>query len=623
MARALDLVKAGSLIARTKQQRRDPVRKPVVSPLACRWRLPVAALAISVFLGGLMVPPASLWLAQVGEMVPAVGELFWKEPYQAAARRVANDRPIVAVRRVFEALHQAKPDENALAVGAALDPANGLYVYLRLLPILRQEAIGQDTLRQRLSSATTAAPARLYVMRERQLAYDAFRKAGVPARRAATAAMRIDRVVANLVGLPPRGWPATHLPVLGDLADRLGQYGERSREAGRVSDAVAAHAAVARLLTDVVEDSPEPSLVLTAAELLANAMDELALDMRAIETSQTDSAPTVEPSESIAGKLGPEELATACRGEAAKLRDFHARWHTLVRSEGVSVLPMCGDTCHALLAAPTHHRVMTSFCLVPLAAAAWAGFWLVCLAAIPGAVVSVWSENVVEWRSGRWSYALAVVLPILPIAMLWLGLSTWTVPQEWLTSQPTVQAWAAWPLVALVLIGVSTRLTLRVAGSPERDRQSVRFAWAVLLTMGALVLLALVVGGWWGESWQPPAAVRRFRLAGWILGAAAAGVLLVWVIRAITHWRAGLTALPSRSRAYLQAVSVALLSAGCLLWLCLWVNQVRDVDHQEGYAQAALRPVSDLIGNSWYQERFAASRRLAQTAWTYSAGEAP
>jgi hypothetical protein len=49
----------------------------------------------------------------------------------------------------------------------------------------------------------------------------------------------------------------------------------------------------------------------------------------------------------------------------------------------------------------------------------------------------------------------------------------------------------------------------------------------------------------------------------------------------------------------------------------------RDVDHQEGYAQAALRPVSDLIGNSWYQEHFAASRRLAQTAWTYSAGEAP
>ncbi len=622
MARALDLVKAGSLIARTKQQRREPVRKPIAS-LACRWRLPVAALAISVFLAGLMVPPASLWLAQVGEMVPAVGELFWKEPYQAAARRVASDRPILAVRRAFEVSYQAQPDESALDAGAALDPTNGLYAYLRLLPILRQEAIEQDMLRQRLRSATTASPARLHVMRERQLAYDAFRKAGVPARRAATAAMRMDRVVASLVGLPSRGWPATHLPVLGELADRLGQYGERSREAGRVPDAVAAHAAVVRLLTDLVEDSPEPSLVLTAAELLANAMDQLALDMRAIGSFHTNSAPTVEPSESIAGKPGPQELAAACRGEATKLRDFRDRWHDMVRTEGVSVLPMCGDTCHALLAAPTHHRVMTSFCLVALAAAVWAGLWLVCLAAIPGAVVSLRSENVVEWRSGRWSYALATLLPVLPVVMLWLSLSTWTVSQEWLTSQPTVRAWAAWPLVAMVLIGVCTRLTLRVAGSSESDRQSVRRGWAVLLIMGTLVLLALVVGGWWGESWQPPAAVRRFRLVGWTLGAAAVGVLGVWGIRATMHWRAGLIAWPSRSRAYLQAVSVALLSAGCLLWLCLWVNQSRDLDHQESYAQASLRPVSDIMGNSWYQDCFAASRRVAQAAWTCSAGEVP
>jgi hypothetical protein len=163
--------------------------------------------------------------------------------------------------------------------------------------------------------------------------------------------------------------------------------------------------------------------------LLANAMDELALDMRAIETSQTDSAPTVEPSESIAGKLGPEELATACRREAAKLRDFHGRWHTLVRSEGVSVLPIAGDSDMRFrrpYSPSCHDRVLSR-------ADRRGGLgWLLLVAWLRSrGCRCVWSENVVEWRAGVELCTHAVCQYFC--VMLWLGLSTWSRPAGMLT----------------------------------------------------------------------------------------------------------------------------------------------------------------------------------------------
>ncbi len=584
-----------------------------MSPLTCTWRLPAASLIISVFVGGLMVPPAGTWVSQVGEMIPALGDGLWNEPFRAVARRVVGDREILAVRRAFHALHQGGPHEPALDAAAAVDRDNGLYTYLRLLPALRQEPIDEDLLRQQLASATTAAPARLYLMRERELAETAFRQAGVPPRRAAAAAMRIDRVAANLAGLPPRGWPASHLPVLRELAGRITQYSERSREAGRVAEAVTAQRVVVRLLTGLVEDSPEPLLALTAADLLAEALEQLARDIQTTPGPQSTTAPAGEQGGEPAGAPAMD-LAAACRTEADKLRTFHTGWHARVYTEGVPVLPFSADTCHALVAGPAHRRALTSFCMVALVAGTWLGLWLVCLATLPGAVLASAPERGLEWSGRYWSYCLAAALPVAAVLLSGAALAVWPASYAWLTSQPSLQAWAAWPLVTIVLIGVGTRLCLRDRDASLRDPRAGRHAWIMLLALGAAVVLALVLGGWSTESWQPPPAVRRFRLVGWALGSTAAVLLLLSVIRAGLHARRGLTAVAMRGRAYLQVACAALLPVGLLLLLCLWGNQRMDAAHQEAYAQAARRPIGDRLGDAWYQDYFAAARQVADQA---------
>ncbi|HSW45540.1 MAG TPA: hypothetical protein VLM89_08210 [Phycisphaerae bacterium] len=550
-------------------------------------------LLVSVLLIALASPLVEILVRQVGEMIPDVGGRLWVEPYRAVEGILARGPGIRGVHVAFQALAARPAEPFDSASYRQLDRMNGLYDYMALIPFLHAGSDQDAVLRERVAELGSADRARLHLIRQYHEAERLFLQAGVPPRIAARGARRVPIVIPAMREPYPR--------VLRDFSAVLLARARSWREAGLGDDAFNAHAALVRLMDELVRDSNTPEVALLASEILPPVWRELEGDLEAGATTRPAS-----------GGL-TEEVGRRMR-QVALLRE---RWHAEA-AEGTNVLPYTGMTHHVLLARREHQRVMATACMSALCLATWvvllaAGvFWLVPALVVsnPAGIELRWRRRHVSW----WVAPVAVALPTLLPALLLRG---WQVDYSWVLSLPSIWAVLLWPAVVLVLLGLAVRWCTRVTGVAGKHLSPRGALVVVVVLLLSLVTLTLTPAG---PPWMPPAEIRGFRVGGLALGAVSLLVLVVWIGAALSRGQRGRFSVFAWSRAYLHVTSAALAGMTILTMGALLANRQADLRHRQAFVRAAENPLADRLGSGWIDEYFGGSRELLNRIRVHRAG---
>jgi len=585
-------------IGTSKRKRPPHAQAGAAAPL--RLRGPLACMGVSVVLAGFAVPFVRTVAAQLGEMVPHAGEHLWIDPYRAAARRILQDRQIRAVRLACQRL-AGDPDERPdLTPFRQADPDNGLYAYLEALSALREPGGDGVTLLDRVRSLRTAPRVRLYLARQYRTARGVFGEAQVPARRAARAAEQL-RYRAPYVGAA--ALREAHGPILRELANRLLNRGTAWRESDRLDDAITAHTAVVRLLTDLAKDSPSPDVVLLAAEELPESLHELARDAAAGGSAQT-----------VDETAGPAtNTGAACREQADRIASLHERWHELADRDAINVLPHTGESFHVLLVPREHRNAMCSLCVTLLSMATWLGLLALCLVWLGVAILTFRPADIeLAWRHGSRSKWLAAAIVCGPLVLLSVLIWVVRIDFTWLISLPSLWAVCLWPALVPVMVGLAARLQMVTARPAAHLSWSRAGVWIPALVLVLTVVLGPVLLVPREDPWQPPGAIQSFRTVGFLVGLESVVVAGVWIAAALIRLRRGKFSLRTWSCMYLHVASAALLVVSLISLAALAANQRLDMVHQRAFAGAAADPLGDRIGDAWYETYFAGARALAE-----------
>lgn len=564
----------------------------------------------------LSLPLVGTVRAQLYDMLPMVDELMpdaaqeaKRRGYQAITDAVERQQEIIVVRDACR--HAASGVEVDTAPYRQADARNGLYLYIDILSRLRNvpgEGSPDPNMRDLLHRVRRASPARLYLSRRWRLAYETFERNGMAPRRAAAHAT-------YLTG----GSDAFHVPyrpVFRELTNRLLDAAERWSEAGHVEDARLARAAVIRLLTDAMTDSPTPEVVLLVVERLPEA---------------------------IRG-AGRDDTLSAAEADAiaARIERFHADWHDSVSGDQASLLPRIDG---AVLARADHDRALRSLTSSALSMLTWGTLFCAAVVVLPFAMAAVpasapgssrspsrgrsekgrsvgrgkgaRSERVREgmiapaplddagcrWRGSRWRTGMSWLVVLLPLVVTLVYLATADVPFTWLISLPS--AWGLACLPALTLVAMIPAVRIGVAGADAPSAVARRAAWVAVL----IVLLTLVAGSLIApvarEPWQPPALVQRLRLLGPILALVSGVVVAIWAVWAAVHLRRRPGAsIRSAALGVLAVVSYAALAAAIVSFACLAISQRFDRIHGDAFARGMADPIADRLGDDWHERYF-------------------
>jgi len=509
-------------------------------------------------------------VGQVRAIVPRWNDQVERRVIEDVYRQLRTRPHIPAVRQALVAVHEGRA---VPAEQRALDAGNGLYAWLDLLAGLRAAAMRPDAEPEAASLATrlgAAGPARLHLQEERRWLAELYIARGVPARRAWLLTDWAPEMFAPL--------RRAHRPVVRELCDRLWAYADRRAAAGDPEAAQQASRAAVRLLTELVEDSPTPDVVLLACERLPAFLERLA--------------------------------ATEAQ---ARVAAFHAAWHAAAERDRLNLLPWSGEYA---LAEPAQDRVLRSLACSLISGTSLA-VWLAALPVLWAA--RAWAARartlpagtaraeagVVDGSCQRslWMAAGVACLPVMA-AMLWLCLGH--VPFSWLVSLPTLRSAVLLPVAAVALLPAGAFLA-RWKNQPQAAAvRRLGPACAAGLSVGlpaGLLAAVLSAGGMPGGE-GVPGGIRALRwgflLAGWV-----SAVLLVGGTVSAIRWlgapRAwtGMLATACRATVLLAAATTASLAA----------NAVLDAAHVRAFAAAAADPVSDRAGPEWFDAFFAAARR--------------
>jgi hypothetical protein len=542
---------------------------------------------VSLIVAVLAWPLVKTLVYQVGEIVPNVDSYLWVEPYQAVEGVLAHDSQIGAVHVALQSLAYRPKEKFDAATYRRYDPNNGLYDYLALTPLLAAGERGDAALRTAVHVLKSVGPGRLHLTRRYQQMEALWLRAEMPVRVAARGAARVPYLVRPLREPYPR--------VLREWSAGMLALGKVWREAGRPADAVAAHAAVVRLLDDLVHDSPVPNMAMVVSEVAPVAWEELARDLKANAGSQGDAAAS--------------QLATAIRKQAQRAAGLRPRWHA-VAGEGVNVLPYTGLSFHVMLAVPEHQRVLATLCAAGLAAATWAIllvlsiFWLVisAVASNPTGIELAWRRRAVSW----WLGCLVVCGPVVLAA---IGLRMGRIDYAWLLSLPSIWAVLLWPAVVLVLLGLAIRWCTQVTGVAGKCLSPGGGLGVVILFLIILIVLPTGPGS---KPWMPPAEILTIRNGGFLLGAGSLVVLVAWIGKALRKAGRVTFAVVAWSRGYLNVTAAALLGMTLIGFGLLLLNHRVDLLHQKAFARAAADPLADRLGPGWLEESVGGGRELLQ-----------
>jgi hypothetical protein len=467
-----------------------------------------------------------------------------------------------------------------------LDPNNGLYDYLELAPLLSagKDDAGLTELVRRLRDAR---PAKLHLRPRYQQTEALFLQADMPPRVAARGAQRIPYFSVPLREPYPqvvRGWS-------GALLAR----GRSWREAGRPRDAVGAHAAVVRLLNDLVVDSPDPIVALMASEILPAAWSELKGDVETCRGVRADAA--------------ADALVQAIGRQSERIAALRPRWHAIAE-EGMNVLPYTGLSYHVTLARPEHQAAMAALFWVAIAAVTWAILLVLCIfLLVVAASASDRAGIKIRWSRPRVSVWLALLVVCGPTVafMLWMRMAV--SDYSWILSLPSIWTVAAWPAVVVVLVGLAVRWCMRMAGPAGKSFFPGGGLAVIVVFLLTLALLPLVLSG---RAWLPPVEIRVFRIGGLLIGIESLAVLVAWIGSALLRAGRGEFSLAAWSRAYLNAAAAALLAMSLIATTGLLINRQADLRHQRAFVRAAADPLTDRLGPGWLEQHLGGTASLLE-----------
>jgi len=419
-------------------------------------------------------------------------------------------------------------------------------------------------------------PAKLYAGRYWAMARDAFESTRLPLRQAVVEANGVDL-----------SYGLRYRPVIRRLAGGLLAQARAWREAGHTADAVAADAALARLMFDLLDDSPRPDVLLMAADYIPPALWGLA-------------------DEAARAGLPPGVVEDSLR-QAARIEAVRGRWHESV-NRGINLLPRTGD---AVLAPREHDRVIGSMVAAGYAMGTWVGLGvvIVLLAVLPSSIDFWNSGRLVRWRWGGWGRpaAVAIVLgPMLTAILVFLAID---LPLVWLISLPSAGG-AILPVLAVpVLVGLAARICVLLPDEHARARLT-RTAVIAIAAVAVVVILVGLAIPTRPEAWRPPAGIQLYRRLGIWVGGESLVLMLVWMIWGRFRRRRLKVSGGPQAVACL-GVAVWAWAASALIGLgVLQLNARNDARHERAFVAAAADPLGDRLGPNWREAHFQGVREL-------------
>ncbi len=582
----------GSDISRDLRIRHRTV--PQTQPYAVRWRGTVLNLVGALVLSLICLGGIDTLTHQVSLMAPPSWSAAEQQAIEDARRTWRADRQVNNTIHAFLRLHQGNPSAQELSTWVAGEADNGLPLLAEVLVRLRAADIGSSTQPAAASQPTsrgstaptattrafdeqipvllkrleTAPPLRLQATRLREILVDAMTRRGIEPRRA-------EHLIASVRAFTPL---ADYRPVIRELVNRLLAMGQRCRDDHRPADAELAFAAVVRLLTDMISDSPLPDVALLAAERLPEAVR----DLHAARPTGTD----------------PELAAQA-------VEDFRRRW-LAVSDHEISLMPTM--SVPALSVALQRRALGTFTASVCLLACGW----LLALIALMLIVVVLWTRRFgpvpLTWRWKGWGAVIAPVVVVMPALATILLLSCERVPFLWLFSMRSLGSVVLLPVGLIVLWALATLSCVQPVLAPRQGG----LPWPALAGGIGFVLVVVVLTAIFVplhvESWRPPAGVQLFRRLVSAGGLACLPVLVTWLVMVVrARRRAGLPP-GTWARAGLCVASSAMFIMLLAAVVGLALNARQDARHAAAFARAAGDPIADRLGPQWFEACFAPAR---------------
>jgi len=556
-------------------------RKNSAPAHALSWRSTNICIALSLLLALVGAPLVVTFVEQIRDLIPQLQTQVTQEAYQVAGRALAKELRILNLRQTFKGL--ALPGRPGPVKWDSLrrsDPSNGIYIFLELLEALWEHEgiiakgmgseVGEAELRieQLLQQALNGNPSKIYTVRQREVATSGFRSAGLSPRRSAVEAERIRRVFGQL-----QEW---HRRVLRELADRLMADRQRRSEHAQTEVSHAGAAAVVRLFTDLVRDSPTPDIALLAAEKLPASLRELGADT-----------------------------------EADRIASFTKNWHDATSDDQVNHIPHTGN---GVVARVAHDRMMRSFLAVALSLISWLVLTSLLFALLPIALTSARGGGThLVWRLGDRGPLTAGAMVCFPMFGLLLFTGFGNVPFAWLLSAPSLQGALFWPPLLIIVVLLASRLCVR--STDERMNCCTLPLSAVWAAMSVL-LLTVMAGPFCvdfaQDVWRPPAGIQLFRRVGWVLGMESVVLGVIWIVWSFVRLRRARLPVGIRARAVLTVTAVAWLAVSGISLVSLAINQLNDHRHQQAFAVAACDPVADRLGPNWPAGYFEGARLVPE-----------
>lgn len=550
-------------------------QSPFLPPDRVQPRYLLLAMALSLLTAVLAISPFKRLLAQVELMVPGGDEQQTRQAHRTLQRSIRWEPRLVSAEIALAAASRGETDFRR---SEAADPENGLYAYLRLAPELKSQGRGATASRPaaarelapEIRDLTAAGPVRFYAGRRRHLGMEAYQSAGFP-----------DRLAARGANSVLTGYGMLYRPVVRRLARGLLDQADTWREGGRAADAVAADAAVVRLMLDLVEDSPWPDNVLLACEYLPDALRGIA---------------------NGAGSASlPPEVVESSVSAADKVESLREEWHERAMGDSANLIPHTGDLA---VARKAQDRLLGSMLASAYAAGTWLGLGLICITILPFAAFSWNSGAVARWRWGARGRLIATSIVTAPMLLAVLVFLAAELPLVWLLSFPSFPGFVLPIFLLPLLVGLAAWVCIQMPPEAAQARLSGRIVLgmavaAVLVLVGAVILLGVRA-----EPWRAPAGVQLFRRMGTLAGIGAVVLVLAWMIRGWirrSRLRVGQGAWAS---AIVAVAAWAWLATSLVGYLVLQVNAANDTAHEKAFVAAAADPLADRLGKGWRAEHF-------------------
>lgn len=569
----------------TLSQRKPPSQRPLGEPV--RVRSTMICLAAAVALGLVSLAGTPTLRRQLIALNPS-----WVSSEQRSHRAGAMSAAIISqgrgevVRQAFDQMYRRNDASPIIERLTERDPENGLYQHLFLLSQLRQK--GPTTqpsqwsqIQEAIRLSEQAPPVRLYQRTIEDQVASALVRSGEDPREAAALTQRTINEFLLV----------QHRPVLRELADRLLHLGDELRGSKQLADARRVDNLAARILLEIVTDSPTYDVALLSAERLPRALDGIA-KTAALKQENAKA----------------EQARSAAQAVAAFPRD----WHKDARDEDINIIPFSGGIVanlaysaqRTLLGTFTRTLVITAFYLV-------FGALVLILASIW--IISPSARAVpLTWR-GRMGPLMGCAIALASLMVLLIVTFVGRLSFTWIFTAQTGLAIVSFLFTCPLAVALAARVAIRFPEPLERQRVSILWIGVVLGLMIVLPLAMSLAFPSQRSAARPPLLVQYFRRELALAGIFSVPLTLAWFIAGQVRRLKGEFPKGLIARSQLAVLAQVILVVAVVMSMMMVANKRQDEGHMGIYAAATQDVVSTQLGPKWQAQYFGPAQMLIQS----------